>query len=49
MNTKSVDLFTIEEHVVIAEWLGVKPCSRAKEFPTIYGRLEKSHGTAMIG
>ena len=41
MNTKSVDLFTIEEHVVIAECLGVKPYSRAKEFPTIYEALEE--------
>jgi len=41
MSTISVDLFTKEEHVVIAEWLKVEPRCRDKELPPIYEALER--------
>jgi len=35
MTTQTVDLFTKEEHVVVAGWLGVEPCCEGAGLPPI--------------
>lgn len=40
MIEKSVDLFTKEEHVIIADWLNVKPKCDAQEIPYSWEALE---------
>ena len=33
MKTQNVDLFAIEEHVILADWLGVEPLTSGKIMP----------------
>ena len=40
MSVKSVDLFTKEEHVIIADWLGVEPKCEASNLPSAWEALE---------
>ena len=40
MTTKSVDLFTHEEHAIIADWLNVEPKCDAPNLPTTNDALE---------
>ena len=40
MTTKSVDLFTKEEHVIIADWLSVKPKCDLSNLPSAWEALE---------
>lgn len=40
MTNNSVDLFTQEEHVIIAEWLGVKPRCDGTDLPDVFDALE---------
>jgi hypothetical protein len=40
MNTHYVDLFTTEEHVVVAHWLGTRPACDGKNLPTTSAALE---------
>jgi len=41
MTTKTVDLFTTEEHVIIADWLGVKPKCETPDLPDAWDAQEK--------
>ena len=41
MFTKSVDLFTKEEHVVISEWFGVEPLCDQRKLPSMSEALDK--------
>ena len=40
MTTKTVDLFTTEEHVIIADWLGVEPKCEVPDLPNAWEVLE---------
>jgi hypothetical protein len=40
MKRETVDLFTMEEHVIIAEWLSVDPATEADDLPSTFEALE---------
>ena len=48
MTTKSVDLFTKEEHVIIADWLNIEPKCDVPDMPDAWDALDELgyHGKA---
>ena len=41
MTINTVDLFTIDEHAIIADWLGVKPRCEATDLPSAMDALKR--------